>query len=261
MNDILVVNADGTMEPDGSFKITGAFTSVIDAFINLSKFKKVRFKTFSKTMTVTQWINTCIENKHFGDKKTTLSMIKEPYLSADIIVCSTRFLVDVQMFDLEVNCKKIIFLDSFDVACPRYFDRSQFINSIPCEDYIFLGNPSNKDKLPNFREYYHTFSPERLDTISFENDHYYYSRKDKWYIKIGRRSWFENIGKGIFERLYHNKSVHYTTKGMTQRDGLYFYLRRFGVDGEQDHYPLPITRKDIEDKLFMKEDDLLVQLT
>lgn len=70
--------------------------------------------------------------------------------------------------------------------------------------------------------------------------------------------YFENIGKLLFEFRYFGKPVKYYNINHME-DGLTHYLRLFGVDDTvtQD---LKFTREDVEDKLFMKEDDLLIQI-
>jgi hypothetical protein len=47
---------------------------------------------------------------------------------------------------------------------------------------------------------------------------------------------------------------------MYEKDGLYYYLDLFGIDGSVDHIPLKISKEEIEDVLFMKEDDTLIEL-
>lgn len=241
-------------------RLTGAFTSIVDAFININKYKSVKLKTFLR-MSSTRWVDLCFKNKQFGSPKIVLSSTWDNKFHSEIIVCSGRFLLDIILYKLDVKCDKLIILDSFDIACPRYFPEKTIVEKdIPTKNYILLANKANLKRMNNSYEYYHKFSKERLGTLTFEEDKFFYSRKDKWYIKNGKRSWFENIGKGIFERLYHNVEVYYSTKGMKQKDGLYYYINLFGIDGEKNQYPLEISKNDIEEKLLMKEDDLLLKL-
>jgi len=245
---------------DGTGRLTGTFTSMTDAFINLRRFKKnVRIKTFIK-MRPTQWMDLCIKNSHFGSNKITLSMQQDKNFDSEVIICSARFLIDVLLYGLNVKCKKVIIFDSFDVACNRYFPDKTFKIPFQFEKYYFLANPANMEVFEKHFEYYHKFSSERMDTITFPESHFYYSRKSKWYIKNARRSWFENIGKGIFERLYKNVNVYYNTSGMKVKDGLYYYLNLFDIDATKNQYPLKISKDDIKNKLIMKEDDLILDL-
>lgn len=245
---------------DQTGRLTGTFTSLADCFINLKKYiNNIRIKTYIK-MTGTAWFDLCLSNNHFGSKQITLSGKPDKKFDAEIIICSARFLIDVSLFNLKVKCKKLIILDSFDVACNRYFPDKKFNFPFKFDEYYFLANKANLHVFDNSYEYYHTFSSDRMDSIIFKEKHFYYTRKQKWYIKNGKKSWFENIGKGIFERLYKDVKVHYNIRGMTQKDGLYYYLKLFDVDGTKNHYPLEITKDDIKDKLFMKENDLLLDL-
>jgi len=245
---------------DQTGRLTGTFTSLIDSYINIKKYiEDVNIKTFVR-MPSSNWIDLCIKNRHFGSKRVTLSMTKEKNFSSDIIVCSARFLIDIVLHSLNVECNNMIILDSFDAACFRFLPQNNLDQIIPTKNFTFLANKANIKAIgTNSYEYYHKFSKERLETLSFDHKHFYYSRKDKWYIKTGRKTWFENIGKGIFERIYHGVNVHYSTKGMTTKDGLYHYLNLFGIDGCKDHFPLPMTKIQIENLLFMRDDDLLLK--
>jgi len=259
MSDVLIAQALVGIH-DGTGRLTGTFTSMTDSFINLKRFNKnVKLKTFIK-MLPTQWMDLCIKNSHFGSNKITLSMTQDKKFDAETIICSARFLIDVILYNLDVKCKKVIIYDSFDVACNRYFPDNKFQIPFSFETYYYLANPANRRVFEKYIEYYHKFSSERMDTITFEQPKFYYRRKSKWYIKTGRGSWFENIGKGIFERLYHNVEVYYNINGMKQKDGLYYYLKLLGVDATKNQYPLNVSKEDIENKLIMKEDDIVLDL-
>lgn len=70
--------------------------------------------------------------------------------------------------------------------------------------------------------------------------------------------YFENIGKLLFEFRYFDKPVKYYNINRVE-DGLTHYLRLFDVDDSITQY-LQFAPEDVADKLFMKEDDFLVQL-
>jgi len=208
-------------------------------------------------------------NKNFGDPKLFFSVKQAGReeileLGGKITICSARLLYE-KMLGGRLNLKfrmgggSLIILDSLDLYKSK-------VKAIPTLDIAlpknlkrcyYLSNPANFIKGKKNIEYYHKFSKRRLDTL--DGIDYDYRREGKEKIKVGDNS-FENIGKGIFENLYHNKTVNYHTDGMTMKDGLYYYLKLFGIDGLKDHAPLEITRQDIEDKLFMKDDDIILEL-
>lgn len=88
----------------------------------------------------------------------------------------------------------------------------------------------------------------------FDCSEYHYVRHEK----IGNE-YFENIGKLIFEFIYYNKKVKYFNTNYSKPDGLTYYLKLFNIDDTYSQY-LNITKQDVINKLFMKNDDLLLHL-
>lgn len=212
-------------------------------------------------------------NKNFGDPKLFYSVMKPEkkdeeitITRARITICSARLLYEKMMGRLNLNFKigmgSLFILDSLDLYKSKVNTIPNLNIAIPknLKNCFYLSNPANFiDRKKNI-EYYHKFSKERLDTlpeIGVLKDVFDYSRKDKEKIKV-KNIPFENIGKGIFEHLYHHKRVNYYADDI--QDGLYYYLKLFGIDGLKNHVPLKISRKEIEDKLFMKNDDEIIRL-
>ena len=46
---------------------------------------------------------------------------------------------------------------------------------------------------------------------------------------------------------------------MLYKDGLCYYLNLFGINGLINHYPLSISKRSIEEKLFMNSKDKLIK--
>jgi len=231
-----------------SGRADGVLTSIIDAYINLSKFTDISLKI--NTDDVGQFYLLCKRNKFFGFPDIMKCVTLEKTFEADTIITSTKVLYD----DIELKCDKLLLLDSFDMAKAKYGVLPE--PKIPCKNTVLLCNPATMNDWFTCKEYYHKFS-ERINTTS-PCAQLLYMRVNKDHIYITDTIYFENIGKTIFEMLYLGKNVTYY--GDKTHDGLYYYLKLFGVDGEKDYIPLPITKKDIEDKLFMKDDDLLLEM-
>ena len=71
--------------------------------------------------------------------------------------------------------------------------------------------------------------------------------------------YFENIGKQLFEHLYFGKKVNYYADGAYIKDGMYFYLKNFEIDGMKDFENIKISRSMIMNHLFMKSNDELLK--
>lgn len=262
--------------------MTGVFTSIIDTYMNLRFwFKSIKedihiatpwSKTphWEKPWSVDwedEWKRICKVNKNFGfvGKQITDSFEGDcRYFEADIVICSSRFLIDHFKEDFCINSKYLLVLDSMDLSHPEYRSYRNLDNSVwvDYDNCIWLCNPANFDQTKYKKyEWYHKFNQERLKTLKFDKKPYYYSREKKFWIKVEDGKYFENIGKGIWERLYHNVPVYYDTKGMYMRDGLYYYLKLFGVNGEVNHNPLPLYKDVIKSKkIFMWRSDIMLEI-
>lgn len=205
-------------------------------------------------------------NKNFGDPKIFFSVTENKgeqiELGSRVTICSARLLYEKLMGRLNLKFRmgtgNLFILDSLDLYRSKVKDIPSLDIAIPknLHRLFYFSNPSNFLKGKNNIEYYHKFSKTRLDTLELNDVYNYQRQKEK--IKV-KGNYYENIGKSIFEHLYHGKEVNYSAKNMTMKDGLYYYLKLFGVDGSKDHFPLNISREEIEDKLFLKDDDEIVK--
>ena len=169
--------------------------------------------------------------------------------------------------DIEIECNKLFVLDSLDTykskieMFPNFDDlfKTMFKNS----DVIQLSNPANFRET-EFREveYYHKFSFRRLNSLKQAGrltKEYYFDRTGKEKTKIGEFH-FENMGKGIFEHLWYSRPVHYKPDGMFTKDGLWYYLKLFGIDGEKEQTIPRIQKGDFIHHLFYKKRDILYKM-
>lgn len=264
-------------------KLNGAFTSLVDTYFNLIHYNyDIRFNI--KVDNIHQFIR---EKKEYPYIKFYPNIAKKQY---DIIIISADFIEQEKELFNSLSYKHCIILDS----CKIYIDTiknnnytSNYINHMTDNVHI-LGNKFNKTFITNKNYYiwYHKLSQKRLqflqelyikpqktilhrtnnndniydiDTIS-NSFHSYkcieYNRYRSW---DGCVSYVENIGKLLFEFLYLGKKVFYSPVNKTMDDGLTEYLGLFGVDDNIEQ-ELKISPEQIEDKLFMKEDDIIIQL-
>lgn len=221
------------------------------------KIEKILLKT--KVNQITTSVPFLKYNRNFGDINLVNSIkTNQNIFEADVIICSARLLREITKgLKIELKCGKIIVIDTFD--CFKH--SMQLDVGIHTNNCIFLCNPSNF-KCTNHKvvEYYHKYNSKRLISLMQTrkiNNSLIYRRSDKEKMKVGN-TYFENQGKSIFEYLYFGKRVEYHTDGLKIKDGLCYYLELFGIDGTKNHIPLKITREEIEDKLFMKENDYLL---
>ena len=242
-------------------------------YYNLIQFIDVDFCIYTETP------KRCIEHlfkNNNGDLVNKITIEKE--IEADIVICSARLLYDEVC---KLKCKRLIVLDSLDLAKSLYgvhpdikYYVPEYINNI---DVIFLSNSANIMSKCVYAQmvYYQKLSKERLNTLPIHRgrtiedyslhkkmfyDVFNYRRTDKPYAELRRGKYFENFGRSIFEHIYYGKSVNYYIDGMYMKDGLYHYLELFGINGMIPHMPLPITKEMVEDKLFMKKNDPILNI-
>lgn len=206
-------------------------------------------------------------NKNFGDPKLFFSIIdgsdnKEIEIGTRITICSARLLYEKMLGRLNLKFRmgtgNLFVLDSLDLYKSKMKTIPNLDIAIPKNLHrcYYFSNPANFLKGKKNIEYYHKFSKRRLDTLVGKD--FDYSRIGKEKIIVKEKP-FENINRSIFENLYHGFNVNYNAD-KSMKDGLYYYLKLFGVDGLKNHSSLNITREQIEDKLFMKDDDPILTL-
>ena len=252
------------------WRVTGTFTTVLDAAANVNKFIDVDFKTIwgHDTEYARRYLK---ENNFFGTPWFAKSITYDTYFERETIICSSKLFCDIShSYDtfpngkdrrITMHCRNLIVLDSMDMTRSYYNHVKKIDDYVKAENCVFLCNPANfrNTRFPKY-EYYHKLNKERLDSqIPYEKK-YNFKRSQKPANCFGPNMYFENVGKRIFEYIYHGYPVNYYTDGMFMKDGLYYYLKLFGVDGFKEHKPLKITRKQISDILFMNENDLLLDI-
>jgi hypothetical protein len=171
---------------------------------------------------------------------------------------------------------KIIVLDSLDIHLSKLGVKTQYgiipplHDAVSYDNCILLCNPSNVGSCDfETHIYFHKFSYRRLLNLKHKKkilkkvDSLYYYEFNRVlrheHYKDHSSVVHENIGKLIFECIFYGLKVNYSAEGYVS-DGLSCYLELFEIDPSINHYPLPISIESIEDKLFMKEDDLILRL-
>lgn len=220
--------------------IDGILTSMVDIYYNFRK-----FGIESNLVISTQYLENDILRipSNFQDKSFYKCLTNKIDIEDDIIITSAYTVFNKR---LKLHTNKLIILDCW---------HSMIYKDIKAD--IYLTNPANKR--PDTLTYYHKFNEDRLKMLKLSlKESYSYNRTMKKNA-LFNDIYLENIGKRIFEYAYHNRTVHYSPKGLKINDGLCYYLRLFDIDPYMNHSPLLITKEDIKDKLIMKEDDLLIK--
>ena len=237
--------------------LSGSYTTVVDLFLNLRGFVEVEFNTFVDHHAIA--VMRCFtHHKFFGDPQIMSGFTKKLDHTSEIVIMTCEMLfVGVEW---NVQCDKLILLDTLDLQRANHIPSLMDVG-ISCDECILLGNPSNEHILPfKMYEYYHKFNPIRLNSRSLPKETFNYCRTDKEHIQLSDGSFFENVGKAIFENIYHGNEVNYDPRGIRGIDGLCYYLELFGVDPYVEHNPLKITRDDVIDKLFFDKNDKILEV-
>jgi hypothetical protein len=202
-------------------------------------------------------------NRNFSDYNLYHCVTQDKKkFEADLIICSARLLYEIVMgADIEIKCDKLIVLDSLDTYRSKIGVFPNIDDASPTDNCIYLSNPATfRETKYEQIEWYHKLNKERLVSCKQAgriSEVYNFKRagKDKTKTESGH---FENIGKGLFEHLWFKKDVHYSTDGMYMRDGMWYYLNLFGIDGEKDQ-PISLSPDDIHKHLFFHDDDPLLK--
>jgi hypothetical protein len=230
--------------------VNGTLTSLIDVFYSLrERGRKVDFKIVSND--VGRDFNWLIRG--LGTREYVGYLTNEKHFEAETMVISARLLHDILEDEvLTYKCDRLFILDSLNLQ-----EREDLEDAVMSPDCTFLVNPANFCRQVNYKEveYYHKFSWGRLRHLFHIKEVLNYRRSDKPHIKIGD-IYFENIGKSIFEYLHNYSVVNYYADDI--KDGLHYYLKLFDIDSTVDHVPLEISPTEIREKLFMQEDDILL---
>lgn len=224
-------------------------------------------QSLSKSNMLTTSIPFLRFNRNFGDHNLFNAITQtQKQFEADNIICSGRLIYEIlNGVDMELRCNKLVVLDSLDTYRSKvglFPDFDDFFDTLPNTEIVQLSNPATmRDSKYRQIEYYHKFSEKRLSALKQsglikEEVIFSRTRTDKGHIQ--GKGYFENIGKKIFEHLYFNKPVYYKSEGMFTKDGLWYYLDQFGVDGTKDQ-TLDLSRSEIVYHLGMSETDPLLR--
>ena len=261
-------------------KCNGVFTSMLDIYYNLSMFG------YHPTFTLIVDPRSKYIYKKSLDEFPTIKTKNIITYNYDILIVSADFILKNYNIFKYIKYKHLLILDSTKIYIDytnKNYTYIDVINSL--ENKTILGNKFNSKYFhKDYMIYYHNFSYNRLQhlkslysnnisqTIIRDNKNdfssnniekslhcylkYNYNRFHTW---DNGKTYIENIGKLIFEFLYLGKKVYYSPKNKTMDDGLTEYLNLFGIDDNIEQ-ELKITPEQIEDKLFMKDDDIIIQL-
>jgi hypothetical protein len=208
-------------------------------------------------------------NRNFGDFNLLFGITQDQKkFKSEIIICSGRLIYEIlNGANIELECDRLIVLDSMDTWKSKvgiFPDFDDYFKTIEkTTDITQLSNPATMRE-SNYRqiEYYHKFSYRRLNAlrdIGWLKDNYVFKRAGKEKTDIGEGLHFENMGKGMFEHLWFGREVEYKTDGMFMEDGLYYYMKLFGLDAFEDQ-KIRIEKKEFMNHLFYKTTDYLYKL-
>jgi hypothetical protein len=280
--------------------ISGTFTTLVDIYYNLSKFDNIRFHILCYTdiVNVFKLYQTFIKTFCPDINIIYHHICQYDDVKTDILITTTELLSFYYVhsnYIPKLNYKKIVVFDS--AGFYQSYEEESFKNcfAIIPENAIILCNKSNIKISPwkDSYEYYIKLSDTRLNKLKYysipvsnhilKSSHYipidakyvYNDLKKQKNINTDiykvkefhfcRRylsntgTYSENIGKLIFEMIWLGKPVYYYSKPKSFDDGLHYYLNLFGINDNKDQL-LSITKQDIEDELFMHDDDFLYQI-
>ena len=229
--------------------------------------EKIQFHLKAHNNEITTAIPFLRFNRNFGNFNLFYSIDQtNKKFKADTIICSGRLIYEILMGeDIELECDKLIILDSLDTYRSKIgifpdFD-DLFDTMFKNCDIIQLSNPATfRETKYKQIEYYHKFSLKRLRALRktqiLKDKSYVFDRTNKEKTMITEGLHFENLGKGIFENAYFGNPVEYKKDGMFMKDGLWYYMNLFGLDANKNQ-PIILSKKLISDKLFFNGDDVL----
>ena len=257
----------------GYLKLNGAVTTLLDIYFNLKKyFSDIEFNLICNLRNTKNFIT-------YKDEYPVVDFKSVKTHNFDTLILSTDFIGQFYNIFRLFHYKKLILLDSYKIYIDYYRNDNFTANKINdiSEQYYILGNNFNsKFFKSNYYTYYHKFSKERLDYLEnkYKNEQHILKRKEddkdfflhkfssyryERFHTCDNITFLENIGKLIFEYRYLNKPVYYSSNKKTIDDGLTEYLSLFGID-DNNSQDILITKNDIRNKLFMKDNDLMFEI-
>lgn len=259
--------------------VDGVFTTLIDLYRNLNELNQdvsfeiiippwfdIKLKNFKVSLLPSGKVSINLDfmrnNENFGGYDLFECFTEDLNHTSDIIITSIRSLYEIsQGVPLSLNSDRFIVLDTLDSTRIKLGQFENLDKYITCNDTYFMSNPSNMG-ITKYKEieYYHKLNRVRLNHMQHWNQNsFYYCRKDRYKALIKNDCYAENIGKVIFEYLYLNKKVIYDPDGMFMNDGLFYYLKLFDVDANKKQ-DLIISKQQICDTLLMYKEDILLNL-
>lgn len=246
--------------------INGEFTTNVDLYYNLKSYNiDVQFCLYLSEKST---MSNCIRHLNKNNNTDLLKCITtENVFEDDLIICTSHLPYEKE---IKLKSKNLFILDSLNLKINDYQ-----IPTLNSDNIVLFCNPSNINKKVSYKqiEYYHKFSEKRISNLPLYSKMildkgnkellipkiFYYNRTKKPLIEISPGLYWENVGKRIFEVLYYGNTVKYVNEGLVEPDGLFYYLKLFDIDGYQS-CNIKISEHIIKDKLFMKEDDKLLDL-
>lgn len=273
-------------------QMNGITTSLFDLYFNLKKYGVVNLKCYifidclklQEQMLYIKTIYKSLPLNKVNCEFIDINNIDKFYKNNKFNVLIVSFSITKYLSCLKFCYNKLIVLDS-GLMFYDYITNNNIKNNYieQMENVFVLGNRINMNFYRNnYYLYYHKFSNERLefiknkfpvinqvfnesvrntedtDEIKFKYMMYNKLEYQRW-REITKGIYSENIGKMIFEFLWLGKKVHYSPKNKSQDDGLTDYLSLFNIDDNVEQN-LNITKNEIENKLFMKKNDLILKL-
>jgi hypothetical protein len=241
--------------------LSGAFTSMIDLYLNLKNFIEVDMKIMFDIHS-TGMLNYFRVQNFFGNIDLLSTLTKDRNHESDTVIISSELLGQIiKGLEINIKCDRLIILDSLDLQKVKFNLLPDLTSFLFCDNCVLLSNPANFNILSvKTLEYYHKFNPKRLLSIDWYPKIANYDRRDKKHSKMKDNVYVENIGKSIFESIFLGNQINYHANELPVEDGLCSYLRLFGIDPHIDHFPLKIKKEEIKEKLFFSEKDKVLEI-
>jgi hypothetical protein len=277
------------------YELNGAYTSFEDLFYNLKKYTDwtVRLIVFFDDKSIAKrfkrYLGTDLDIVYLP-----LNHGRMHYdLQGNSCVISSEMIDLVQNKVIDLNFKrKFLFYPAF--IYKKEYSQEEFdkmISYINDNDIITICNRFNSKFVKNSFVWYMKFSEERINRLKGistdengiltseeyfqrkknkldikpfsykEYDYFRYSKKteDNPYTEFGA-DYYENIGKMMFEFLLLGKKAYYSCKNKKINDGLTEFLSEFSIDDNYDFDLNGLSKKQLNDVLFMKQDDEIIRL-
>jgi hypothetical protein len=254
--------------------IHGSVIRAVDLFFNLKDLGVYRDKLYLYTEDFLNVVKKLQE--YTGISLEEIKLVSKE-IDDDFLVSDCR-IFGIENFKLSFNT--LLIQDSLSL---------HDFKTLPCNNIKFLCNPYMKTLIESqlgnvdVEEYFQKLSRRRLNHLEekykkhsgiLTSEHY---GKVSWNSKAlfhahgfseyhfkrrfeyGKGDFRDNFPRLVFEFLWLGRKVFYSSEGKKIDDGFTSYLNLFNVDDKVSRF-LDISRDEIEEKLFMKENDLMVKI-